>query len=297
MTQERKSKKSPTTLEYGLRPIVGPILQIREETPRTKTFTLSVPKIARTAIPGQFLMVWIPGVDEIPMSISSTKNSGGLVEFSAANVGNATSALHAMKEGDLLGLRGPLGHGYTLPRSIDKGPLLFVAGGCGSPPLAFATEIAVKKGHEVHVALGASSKSELLFRQRFEEKAQKVIIATDDGSDGIQGSSVDAATFLLDIDVRYAACFACGPEGMLFNLAKLIMKYSIPLQVSLERYMKCGVGLCGHCIINDQGTRVCLEGPVFNINSLKDSDFGRLKRDSTGKHIPLDPTDESGTRK
>ncbi len=296
MIQERKTKKGPISLKHGLRHIVGPILQIREETPRTKTFTLSVPDIARTASPGQFLMVWIPGIDEIPMSISATKNSGGIVEFTAANVGEATSALHAMKEGDQLGLRGPLGHGFTLPRSVDKGPLLFVAGGCGSPPLAYATDIAVRKGHEVHVALGASSRPELLFRHRFEEKAQKVIIATDDGSDGIQGTSVDAATFLLDIDTKYAACFACGPEGMLFHLAELIVKYPIPLQVSLERYMKCGVGLCGHCIINDQGARVCLEGPVFNIESLKDSDFGRLKRDSTGKHLPLDTTDGSSTR-
>jgi dihydroorotate dehydrogenase electron transfer subunit len=123
-----------------------------------------------------------------------------------------------------------------------------------------------------------------------------VIIATDDGSDGIQGTALDAATFLLDIDTRYAACFACGPEAMLFSLAELIVKYKIPLQVSLERYMKCGVGLCGHCIINEQGARVCLEGPVFNIKNLEDSDFGRLKRDSTGKHQPLVATDEKGTR-
>lgn len=297
MIHEKKPKKSPATLEHGLRPIVRPLLQIQEETPRTKSFTLSVPEIARTSSPGQFLMVWIPGVDEIPMSISTTKNSGGLVEFAAANVGDATSALHSMKEGDLLGLRGPLGHGFTLPQSIDKGPLLFVAGGCGSPPISFATEIAVKKGHEVHVALGATSQRELLFRQRFEKNAQKVIIATDDGSDGIQGTAVDAATFLLDLDARYAACFACGPEGMLSSLAELLVKYSIPLQVSLERYMKCGVGLCGHCIINDQGMRVCLEGPVFNINSLKDSDFGQLKRDSTGKHLPLDTTNEGKSGK
>jgi len=296
MTPEKRTKKDPSGLAYGLRPFVGPIQQIHEETPRTKTFTLSAPEIARDAIPGQFLMVWIPGVDEIPMSISALKNPGGLVEFAAAKAGDATTALHAMREGDLLGLRGPLGHGFVLPRSIDKGPLLFVAGGCGAPPLAFATEIAVRKGHEVHVALGATSRSELLFRQRFQEQAQKVIIATDDGSDGILGTAVDAAAFHLDIDSRYSACFGCGPEGMLTSLAKLISKYPIPLQISLERYMKCGVGLCGHCIIDNQGTRVCLEGPVFNVKTLKDTDFGHWKRDSTGKHLPLESTDESCTR-
>ncbi|MFX1577640.1 MAG: dihydroorotate dehydrogenase electron transfer subunit [Promethearchaeota archaeon] len=292
MSTFKKPKKSPSKLVHGLRPIVGPIQQIREETPRTKTFILSAPEIARNAVPGQFLMVWIPGVDEIPMSISSTQKSPGLIEFAAANVGKATAALHGMKEGDLLGLRGPLGHGFTIPRSIDRGPLLFVAGGCGSPPVSYATEVVVKKGHEVHVALGATSRSELLFRERFEKNAQKVIIATDDGSDGIQGTAVDAATFLLDVDSRYAACFACGPEAMLTSLTELLANYPIPLQVSLERYMKCGVGLCGHCIIDNRGSRVCVEGPVFEAKTLKNSDFGILIRDSTGKHLPLSTKDE-----
>jgi dihydroorotate dehydrogenase electron transfer subunit len=293
MMSERKTRKNPSTLPYGVRPIVGPIQEIKDETPRTKSFTLIAPEIARIALPGQFMMVWIPGVDEIPMSISSTTKPAGLVEFAAAKVGAATEALHQMKEGDLLGLRGPLGRGFTFPRSIDKGPLLVVAGGCGSPPLAFATQVAVKKGHEIHVALGATTRTELLFRERFDHLAQKVIVATDDGSDGIQGTSVDAATFLLDVDSRYASCLACGPEGMLSSLTDLLAKYPIPLQLSLERYMKCGVGLCGHCIIDTEGTRVCHEGPVFDAKSLKKTDFGKWKRDSTGKHQPLDASDES----
>ncbi|MFX1582148.1 MAG: dihydroorotate dehydrogenase electron transfer subunit [Promethearchaeota archaeon] len=290
---ERKARMNPSNLPYGVRPIVGPIQEIREQTPRTKSFTLVAPEIARSAIPGQFLMVWIPGVDEIPMSISSTKNPSGLVEFAAAKVGPATEALHQMKEGELLGLRGPLGHGFTFPRSIDKGPILVVAGGCGSPPLAFATELAVKKGHEIHVALGATTRAELLFRERFDKHAQKVIVATDDGTDGIQGTSIDAAAFHLDVDSRYALCLACGPEGMLTSLVDLLTKYPIPLQLSLERYMKCGVGLCGHCIIDTKGTRVCHEGPVFDAKTLKKTDFGKWKRDSTGKQLPLDLSDES----
>jgi dihydroorotate dehydrogenase electron transfer subunit len=293
MTTRKITKKNFAKLAHGLRPFVGPIEHIQMETPRTNSFTLIAQDIARAAVPGQFLMVWIPGVDEIPMSISTTKHSSGMVEFAAAEVGEATTALHAMKVGDLLGLRGPLGQGFKLPRSIDKGPLLLVAGGCGAPPIAFATELAVKKGHEVHIALGATTASDLLFRKRFDEHAQKVIIATDDGSDGIQGSSVDAAAFHLDVDSRYAACLACGPEGMLTSLAELLSKYPIPLQVSLERYMKCGVGLCGHCIIDSHGSRVCLEGPVFDVKTLKGTDFGKSKRDGTGKRLSIDATDES----
>jgi len=293
MTPNKIVKKNPAKLAHGLRPFVKPIQQIRQVNPRTKAFTLEATNIARAAVPGQFVMVWIPGVDEIPMSISAVQNSSGIVEFAAAKVGEATAALHRMKEGDLLGLRGPLGQGFKFPRSIDKGPLLCVAGGCGSPPIAFATEWAVKKGHEVHVALGATTRSDLLFQERFEKHAQKVIIATDDGSDGIQGTSVNAATFHLDIDSRYAACLACGPEGMLTSLAELLSNYPIPLQVSLERYMKCGIGLCGHCIIDNHGNRVCLEGPVFDAKILRQTDFGQWKRDSTGKRLPVDTSDES----
>jgi dihydroorotate dehydrogenase electron transfer subunit len=151
----------------------------------------------------------------------------------------------------------------------------------------------VKRGHEVHIALGATTRSDLLFKQRFVEQAQKMIVATDDGSDGIQGTAVQAAAFHLDVDSRYAACLACGPEEMLTSLAELLAKYPIPLQVSLERYMKCGIGLCGHCIIDNEGSRVCLEGPVFNAKVLRDTDFGQWKRDGTGKQLPLDSGDES----
>jgi dihydroorotate dehydrogenase electron transfer subunit len=82
---------------------------------------------------------------------------------------------------------------------------------------------------------------------------------------------------------------------MLTSLATLLSKYTIPVQISLERYMKCGVGLCGHCIIDHQGTRVCLEGPVFNAKTLKDTDFGKWKRDSTGKQLALESTNETCT--
>ena len=276
---------NPTTI---LRPIVTPILGITTETPRTKAFTISAPSIAKKAVPGQFMMVWVPGIDEIPMSISRV-NQG--VEFAAARVGDATMRLHELNKGDLLGVRGPLGKGIVFPKAPEEKIMLLVAGGCGSPPIAFAAEVAIRLGFVVDVALGAPSKAELLFHNRFKElEAQgirRLIVATDDGSEGLLGTSVDAATFLLDTDPAYSACFACGPEGMLVNLYKLMQKHSIPLQVSLERYMKCGVGLCGHCIIDKKGTRVCHEGPVFDAKHLEESDFGKVTRDATGKKESL----------
>ncbi len=271
-----------------LRPIVTPILEITTETPRTKAFTISAPSIAKEAVPGQFMMVWVPGIDEIPMSISNVNQD---VEFAAARVGDATTRLHELKKGDLLGVRGPLGNGFVFPKTPEEKILLLVAGGCGSPPIAFAAAVAIRMGFVVDVALGATRKAELLFYKRFKgletQGVRRLVVATDDGSEGLLGTAVDAATFLLDTDPAYSACFACGPEGMLVNLNSLLLKYSIPLQVSLERYMKCGVGLCGHCIIDMEGRRVCHEGPVFDAKLLKESDFGKVTRDATGKKEPI----------
>ncbi|MDO8125524.1 MAG: dihydroorotate dehydrogenase electron transfer subunit [Candidatus Hermodarchaeota archaeon] len=280
-------KLTPST---ALHPIVTPILNVKTETPRNKRFTLSAAPIARIATPGQFMMVWIPGTDEIPMSISNA--SGDQVEFTVARVGDATTALHKLKPGDLLGVRGPLGEGFVFPKKPKGKALLLVAGGCGTPPILFAATTALETGFAVDVALGATTSEELLFQQPFKElKLRNLVVATDDGSEGIQGTSVDAAAFLLEANSEYAASLACGPEGMLVNLNLLLQKFPIPLQVSLERYMKCGVGLCGHCIIDSKGRRVCHEGPVFDVKTLKNSDFGRWTRDSTGKRHPVNPTD------
>lgn len=284
MTDKKSSLKQATP--NTLRPVTGLILRITKETPRTKAFILAAPKIAHLAVPGQFIMVWIPGIDEIPMSLSSTDKSTGFIEFTAAKVGDATKALHSKRKGDFLGIRGPLGNGFKFPNSPDNNRLLLVAGGCGSPPIVFAAELAKAKGFDVHVALGATTQTDLLFLHRFKQLAKKLVIATDDGSMGIKGTTVDAATFMLDNDPVYAGCFACGPEGMLYNLAREITKYPILLQMSLERYMKCGVGLCGHCIIDKKGTRVCYEGPVFNAKQLSNTDFGKWTRDETGKRHP-----------
>jgi dihydroorotate dehydrogenase electron transfer subunit len=224
------------------------------------------------------------------MSISNA--SGDQVEFAAARVGDATTALHKLKPGDLLGVRGPLGEGFVFPKKPKGKALLLVAGGCGTPPILFAGVTALDKGFVVDVALGATSNEELLFHQSFKElDLRNLVVATDDGSEGIQGTSVDAATSLLEAKTKYAACLACGPEGMLASLDLLLQKCSIPLQVSLERYMKCGVGLCGHCIIDTKGRRVCHEGPVFEAKTLKNTDFGRWTRDSTGKRHPANPND------
>lgn len=273
-----------------LRPYVTPILRVVQETPRVKSFRLRAPAIAQTATPGQFLMVWIPGVDEIPMSISAVDSASGFVEFAVTRVGDATTQLHNAKPGALLGLRGPLGRGFALPPAKPPRRLLIVGGGCGAAPLLFATEYARRGGWAVDAVIGARTKAELLYGRQLQLLGATVLAATEDRSDGLAGTAIDAARQRLDgmsATSRYAVCFACGPEPMLTSLVKLMEHYRVPLQVSLERYMKCGVGLCGHCVIDGQGTRVCLEGPVFDARQLRKTDFGKSNRDATGHRQSL----------
>jgi len=273
-----------------LRPYVTPILRVVQETPRVKSFKLRAPAIAQTAVPGQFVMVWIPGIDEVPMSISAVDSASGSVEFAVTRVGDATTQLHKAKPGTLLGLRGPLGRGFTLPPAKPPRRLLIVGGGCGAAPLLFATQHARRAGWEVEAVLGARTKAELLYRRQLPLLGATVLTTTEDGSEGLQGTAIDGARQLLErmpASRRYAACFACGPEPMLVSLLKLMEHYHVPLQLSLERYMKCGVGLCGHCVIDGEGTRVCLEGPVFDASQLRKTDFGKSDRDATGQRQPL----------
>ena len=276
------SPKGTYTTSPTLHPDVTSIKKIKQVTPRTRSFILAAPTIVTDAYPGQFLMVWIPGTDEIPMSIA--RLHGSQLEFAAAKVGEATTHLHELKIGDLLGLRGPLGHGFQFPSNPKPKRLLLVAGGCGAPPILFAATVAIKHGYSLDIILGATTKPELLYHDEFKKlRPKNYIIATDDGTAGHHGTTVDALKSHLEEDRKYAACFACGPEGMLLNLYLVLKSQPIPLQVSLERYMKCGVGICGHCIIDTQGRRVCHEGPVFDVKTLEGTDFGRWTRDSSGK--------------
>jgi len=295
-TKHRTATASDVSNAYSaapsprLRPYVTPILRIVQETPRVKSFKLRAPPIAQTAIPGQFVMVWIPGVDEVPMSISAVDSASGSVEFAVTRVGEATTQLHKAKPGALLGLRGPLGRGFTLPPIKPAGRLLIVGGGCGAAPLLFAAQHAWRGGWEVDAVLGARMKAELLYHRQLQLVTAAVLTTTEDGSDGLQGTAIDGARHLLErmpASRRYASCFACGPEPMLVSLVRLMERYRISLQLSLERYMKCGVGLCGHCVIDDEGTRVCLEGPVFDASQLRKTDFGKSDRDATGQRRSL----------
>jgi dihydroorotate dehydrogenase electron transfer subunit len=253
------------------------IIEEKKENSDIKTILFSHKK---TISPGQFYMIWVPGIDEIPMSVSTiTANKKGIT---FRRIGDATKALFQKTTGDVIGIRGPYGNGF----SLEGKKLLFVAGGTGIAMIAPAVELALKQHKNVTVILGAKTKNELFFVQRLQKTNATIHITTDDGSKGTKGYATDKVKDLVDNE-DFDAMYTCGPEVMMKTLYHICEKKDIIFEASLERYMKCGVGLCGQCVVG-KGLRVCVEGPVFSKDKLKDiPDFGEFTRDASGKKVHL----------
>jgi dihydroorotate dehydrogenase electron transfer subunit len=249
-----------------------------------KTFTFKDRECA-TAKPGQFLMFWIPGVDEIPLSILDVKK-GGDVSVAVKKVGEATEALHKMEAGDVIGVRGPFGNTFTMV----NGRTLMIGGGTGIAPLLFLAKKLASQAPRMIFVLGAKTKSELLFMDDFKKipgKGKKHVVAsTEDGSCGITGMCTDPLEKILEKE-KPDMIYACGPELMIAKVFELAEKHGTRLEVSLERLMRCAIGLCGSCVISKY--RVCTDGTIFTKEQLIEvrSEFGVSKRDFDGRKIQL----------
>jgi len=260
------------------------IEKVTRESPSVKTFAFN-DEWCSTAEPGQFVMMWIPGVDEVPMSLS-TIGQHGLSAVTVAEVGDATQALHQKTSGDLLGIRGPFGTGF----SLVKGKTMVVGGGTGLAPLMPLVEALVALDARITCLLGAKTKDELLFLDRIKRTLSKVegkiVTTTEDGSYGSAGVVTELAEKILAKE-RFDMIYTCGKEQMMYKVFLLAGRYNTPLQASLERIMRCGIGLCGSCVVGE--FMVCKDGPVLSYDELlKISDeFGKLKRDFSGREIPV----------
>ncbi len=249
------------------------ISEQRSETPSTKTVRFEESMVA---VAGQFIMVWVPGVDEYPMSISYHGDRYG---FTYQIIGEGTAALGKKSPGETLGIRGPYGKGFA----IHGKKLLLVGGGTGMAPLGPFVEDAIEHGAKVTVVCGARTKAELLFEDRSRDAGAEVFVSTDDGSKGRKGFASDLARSILEKD-RFACVYTCGPEPMVETIVSLAREHSIPVQASLERLMKCGIGICDSCAID--GRHVCRDGPVFNEKELAEfRDLGSARRDACGRRI------------
>lgn len=206
--------------------------------------------------PGQFLMIWVPEYEEVPMSISGYY--GDIVRITVAAVGPTTKRLNKTQVGEYLGIKGPLGNGLEL-----KGiRYLLVGGGYGVAPLIYAMQEIKRVGGKSTIIIGARTKEQLLMVGEA-EKYGEVFVCTDDGSYGYKGTAYD---FLIDIvdDLEYDEVLVCGPKILLLKVAKYCVEKNIKCWVFAEEYMKCGIGLCGSCVLGTSSILVCREGPVIN---------------------------------
>ncbi|MBN2734141.1 MAG: dihydroorotate dehydrogenase electron transfer subunit [Methanomicrobiaceae archaeon] len=243
------------------------ITDIIEETPSIKTFVFDR-EFEFSA--GQFCMIWVPGVDEIPMGLSSGN------AITVQKVGEATSALFSLDIGDTIGIKAPLGNGFSLGKKV-----LAIGGGVGAAPLR---PLALKKQCDTFL-LGSRNSTEILYENEL-SSITDLHIATDDGSFGHHGFVTE---LMQNIDLlSYDTVCVCGPEIMMANVLRVLQTNNIAErgQFSLVRYMKCGVGICGSCCLDNSGLRVCKDGPVFTGDVLLESkEFGKYSRDASGRRV------------
>ncbi len=250
-------------------PVMVKICDIEEESPGVKTFFF---QSQVRFDPGQFVMVWIPLLDEKPFTISYIQD--GRIGISVLKRGVFTTALHNKKIGDMIGIRGPYGRGFGLK---TDSAVCVVGGGIGMASLTTVIE----RLKRVTIIQGARTLAELLYRKRFKD----MHVCTDDGSAGLKGTAVDLFADLL-VKQQFRKVYTCGPERMMVRVVELCKKYAVECEVSLERYMKCGFGVCGQC--DCSGKLVCKDGPVFDLQELGTmGDFGKMIMRKTGERVPI----------
>jgi dihydroorotate dehydrogenase electron transfer subunit len=226
------------------------IVALRDESPKVRTLVLD---LHLDADPGQFVMAWLPGLDEKPFSLMRADR----VTLTIARVGPFTTAVHALGVGDPIWIRGPMGRAFTLAQ--PRGEILLIGGGYGVAPMHFLAERALAGGWGVSMVIGAATSADVILADRFKSLGAHVVITTDDGSLGHRGLATGAAEQLLE-GAGYQAIYACGPEPMLEAVERLASDHDLPAQLSYERYMRCGLGVCGSC--TKEGWLVCRDGPV-----------------------------------
>jgi len=228
---------------------------------------------------GQFAEVSLPGVGEAPISISSSPTRPGAIEFSIRRVGELTNALHELKPGDKIGIRGPFGNFFPLEEMKGRN-LLIIGGGIGLAPLRSVIlnvfDNRAKYG-KIDIVYGARSPQDLVFTSEYEEWRKvdniRLHLTVDRGDENWQGNVGLVPTFLKELhpSPENTTSITCGPPIMIKFVIEALNEMGFPSErivTTLERRMKCGVGKCGRCNIGSK--YVCLDGPVFTLKQLKE---------------------------
>jgi sulfite reductase subunit B len=268
-TLPRKSPHLPET---------GRILRVEELTAKEKLFEIALEDRPLGHQPCQFVQVSLFGIGEAPISISSSPTVSDTFELCVRNVGSVTNAIHQLKVGDRLGIRGPYGNGFPLEKILGK-DVLFVCGGLGLAPLRSLIRWSLEHRRSfgrLVTLYGARSPQELLFRDELEQwkkgTAMEFHLTVDRPDEGWQGNTGVITTLFrgLHLDPLKTVAVVVGPPVMYkFVILELLQRAIMEsrIYVSLERRMRCGLGKCGHCQMN--GIYVCQEGPVFCYSEVK----------------------------
>jgi NAD(P)H-flavin reductase len=218
-------------------------------------------------------MLSIPGVGEAPISISSSPSRPGILELGVRKIGKLTEALFQKKDNDTIYIRGPYGNGFKVGQMKGR-DIIIVAGGLGVIPLRSILYYILDNRDQfgrVFFLYGARTPDEMLFRREFFQLKNRDDIEclyTVDKSDDTWTENVGVVTKLFkqlpEIDPSRTTAVVCGPPVMYKFVIDELLKFKIPknqIQLSLERRMKCGIGKCGHCVLDHLYT--CEDGPVF----------------------------------
>lgn len=257
----------------------GKIINTKKMTEMEKYFEIKLPGGESLGHePGQFVEVSLMGVGEAPISVSSSPTKRGSFELVVRNVGKFTGALHKLEAGSEVGIRGPFGKGFPV-RILEGNDLLFVAGGLGIVPLRSLINFVIDNRRDfgkVNILLGCKTPKDMLFHDEVDEWNKRLdvkINCTVDKADPDWQGNVGLITSLIPgvtLETERTFAVVVGPPIMYKFVIKELLKKEIPdrqILVSLERHMKCGLGKCGHCQINNY--YCCQEGPVFSYDKIK----------------------------
>jgi len=277
MTTELSAKIAESSI-YA--PVMATIVEVHEMTEHEKLFTIQLPDdMQLNHRPGQFVNVSVLGVGEAPISISSSPSrTNDTFELCIRRAGDLTSVIHNLGAGDQLGVRGPFGRGFPIDKFRGK-DMLLAPGGLGLAPMRSLLWEILDERHNfgrIMVLYGARTPSEMLFKDELKEledrKDVELYLTVDKAEEGWDGQTGVITTLFPDITVhaRNTIAVTIGPPIMYRYVLMELLSKGISdgnIWLSLERRMKCGVGKCGHCQINN--VYACQDGPSFTYAEIK----------------------------